>query len=290
MIRIASLRIPSLALLALLASGCLNDSHVVAPDPAALVPQDLSKGRPDQGTFPLAVGNRWVFRTHQLSRLSVNGGPLEVVQDVAWRTTRELFCEQVQGQDLLVNVAEAVQLPNGANFSIWRYRQNRHGLWISTGAAPPPAGCEPPFLMTEARPLSVMPVPGVEALRRDPRQSVEKHLLVYPLHVGRTWLMEGKGSTRCTVEAYEQLDLPIGSEFAFRIRLDRPGQEPGSGPAVWYGKSGYLQTQFHGESTRTLPDGTTQHTVSDYTEVVQAVQLVEPGSSTAIRALAGSSR
>ena len=298
----SQLRFSSLVLLAALSSGCLNDAHVLAPDSNALAPQSaLTTRRPDQGTFPLAVGNRWVFRTHQLIRVSENGGPFVVTQDVTWRTTHELFCEQIRAQDHLANVAEMNQLPNGGNSGTWRYRQDRQGLWRSVGSVPLPAGCESPFLTAESRPYSATSVrdvarqpfeAGAQALRREPTSPSEERLLAYPLHVGRTWLMGGKGSIRCTVEAYEQLELPIGSEFAFRIRLDWPHLEPGSQfqYLVWYGASGYLQTQSHSETVRTLPDGSTRHQVNDYSQVVQTVHLVEPGSSSAIRALGGMTR
>jgi len=298
MIRVSQLRLPWLLLLAALASGCLNDRAVLAPNSESLAPQSaVTTGRRDPVSFPLAVGNRWVFRTQQVSRVSENGGPFVVIQDVTWRMTRELFCEQLRADDHLMMVAETSQLPNGASFGTWQYREDRHGLWRSTSPPPMPAGCEPPFLAAEARPYSATPVRdvvrqpfdiGVQALRREPPPPPnEERVLAYPLHVGRTWLLGGKGSTRCTVEAYEQLDLPIGSEFAFRIRLDWPDPDPRrtGRTLVWYGKSGYLQAQSHGELLVTDHDGSTRLYIGDFTEVVQSLQLVEPGSSSAIRAL-----
>jgi len=292
--------LPSFLLVAALSSGCLNDARVLAPDSESLAPQsEHSTGRSEQVTFPLAVGNRWVFRTRQVNQVSENGGPFVVFQDVTWRTTRELFCEQLRADDHLMMVAETFQLPSSGNFGTWQYREDRHGLWRPASPLPLPAECEPPFLAAEAhtysatsagdivrRPFDI----GVEALRREPPPpSNEDRLLAYPLHVGRTWLMGGKGGIRCTVEAYEQLDLPIGREFAFRIRLEWPYLAPGEQfqYLVWYGASGYLQTQFHTESVRTNPDGSTRHQINDYTEVVQSVYLVEPGSSSAIRGLGG---
>ena len=291
MIRISMPRIPSLVLLALLSSGCLNDSRIVAPDSTFLAQQSTAQGRLDPVRVPLVVGNRWVWLSHQLSQASVNGGPMEVYQDVTWRTTHELFCEQNDRGDHLVLVAEATQLPNGGGFGTWRLRENRHGLWRSISPQPLPAECEPPFLTTEIHPLSATSVPGLEAFRQNPRQSNgEKRLLAYPLRIGSRWLMDDAGPTWCTVEAYERVELPTGSEFAYRIRLEGPYQSPTSRSLVWYGKSGFLKAYGFAEEVTTLADGSIRRYTSSYTEVLQSIHLVEAGSSSAIRALSSESR
>lgn len=292
--------VPAILILAALSSGCLNVRRVLAPGPSSNATvsgqSDLTQGNSDQGTFPLEVGNQWEWRVNQVLTITQDG---EFVSrnEVTWRLTHELFCEHFDGSDHLVNVAETQRTSNGAGFGTWQYRQNRQGLWRSEGSVPPPPGCEPPFSAVDASPL------GTTGLRDvDPQQAKiegfesllqkqlkpgtdEIRLLAYPLHVGRTWTMAGPGSLRCTVEAYEELSLPIGKVFAWRIRLTWPNQNQTDEMLVWYGESGFVKRFTHVESNSIGAGGVMRRFVTDNTETLQTVHLVDPGSSAAIRVL-----
>ena len=76
--------------------------------------------------------------------------------------------------------------------------------------------------------------------------SNEATQLQYPLRPGLTWVLRDDPRFIYTVEALEHVDLPIGREMGYRIRVDVGTQpNPDHSVYVWFGRLGMLGFRFH---------------------------------------------
>lgn len=74
--------------------------------------------------------------------------------------------------------------------------------------------------------------------------------LSYPLRVGARWIIRGAPDVTfaAIVEGADVLNLAVGRQRGFRIRIESTYLRPGDFVRTWYGKSGYLQRVSHFET------------------------------------------
>lgn len=271
--------------LAVLSSGCLNDTRIVSPGSPETASSSArlstapstAFATPEPGFFPLALGNRWHIRFHRIGQYLGQGEPPRTYVELSARSDQVVACEHFLGEDRHAFIRSTNTRSDGSSTTWTRYRQDREGLWrwIGGGEA---VGCDDNAAVnpsvasadditraqTEAalrdHPRREAIEKGIASLMRkrdalegehDPRFTLE---LPYPLHIGTTW--QG-GANTYRVDAREVLEMPFGKVSAWRIRKTYAGLGPNDRVYTFVSRLGYLKSVMHLEEEVTEGPGVT---------------------------------
>jgi len=269
-----------------LVAGCRLASLDPGVDvsPAARATAPLTAGR--SAFYPLTLGNRWHYRFSSEIRLED-----EVLFRQDGSIDRELACtDAFSGVPYTVEVVRVSYSDGGDGYaSTVNYRQDATGLYEHDpvpGHDPPcgpPPGAVRAAAATAARPGDGTEPPSAGAARaRDVllqraamvRAAIgwlpagaaahgpgarplagEIVRLVYPLSVGRSWVIRDDPKFECRVERVEPLALAIGTVQAYRLRITSELFGPDIRVFVWYGRDGFLELELHDRIAITNDNG-----------------------------------
>jgi hypothetical protein len=203
-----------------LMSGCAQMRRLptaVRSEVPALAPVALGKAGAEesgQGSYPLAIGNHWLYSWSLVQRRIVAGR--ETLTTRAFWTSEQY----ISGRTTL----------DGQDFFRLETTQDRDGV-VGLGVT---------FLRQDRRGLYERDVPA-------PGQIPTEHpVLEYPLHTGASWrLWPG---TSVQVEGREVVDIPKGRSPAWRLRMVSDDVGEGVIDRMWFSDCGYvglLSTSHH---------------------------------------------
>ena len=263
----------------LLSLACARQNPIAPSNTAAALRSSprLAATSPTPGRadfYPLTIGNHWHYDRTFLLRYAPGADPGDTIRS---EVDRDLIgAEVLFGREYVLEQETIVQDSRpGEVFRYWtRYRQGREGLYYadlcaceppqtdgvsmpiaenSPQAATPNLNASAPTTQQRlaayemvARRLSILRRAVLGALREATEgsggaASNEVALLRYPLRPGASWVLREDPRFVYTVEALETLDLPIGRELGYRIRVDFGSEpDPNSTTHVWFGRAGRL--------------------------------------------------
>ena len=226
--------------------------------------------------YPLTIGNRWHYGRVLWLRFAPGEDPSDTIRS---EIDRELIDREVIFDREYILEAETIVQDSrpGEIFRSWiRYRQDHSGLYYADicGCEPPQQNDGPGWSATPERsaipvPLELRPHRALtseqlavyqrllqrlamlrEAVSAARDQSTgrsggalpnEVALLQYPLRPGASWTLREDPLFVYTVEGLEMLNLPVGKQLGYRIRVDfGPEPDPTSQVHVWFGRAGML--------------------------------------------------
>ena len=208
-------------LVLLFASGCEDD----AP---------LSPLPPESGFYPLAVGNKWSYTWTGTLRKVSDGDTTEVSSGQLLAERELVRTEELNGLQYIVELNRIIDARGPDTTAVWeRYlRQDEAGLYSII----------PPDTMQAHTTAAAGPIAG------------EFTVLAYPLQPGTKWTNgDPPQITTWTVEARDDLDLPVGLVEAYRTRVDAAGNPATDFRFDWDGPCGRLRTVIHEEVTAIDP-------------------------------------
>lgn len=248
-------------------SGAGAASDLLAPSPVG--------GGPQGGRLlvPLAVGNRWDYRSRFQGTIVTGSGSQPGFDEVTPLRDEIIGTEQI-GEHEYFLIQES-NPASGENYGVFRDREDHSGLFEHD---PPPA----PALAADkasafARELSDYVERSVadEARRAAFQRAAtvvaaklasvrlpaggaapgEITFLSFPLFVGANWIVRDSPRFERTVTAHERVGLPAGEFSAWSIRGTSELYGPDDRLQLWYGNEGFLRLRFHGVSEATDPFG-----------------------------------
>ena len=263
-------------------AGCARQARLAtAPDhdraAAPSVANSSSAASGSREFYPLEIGNHWVYEeTDTFGVTPDTGPPMGPFFQAQNRDVVLTGTMSIDGMDYVVQRERTTDPSVPGNFaeSNFLYRQDRSGLYVADTLVQ-----GRPFMGAEA--LSALrgrlEQSGWDAARRrsvdralaqlanklarltpgafgavgtrsssDSPPLSEAKLLAYPLHPGASWDVRTEIRFFNTVEALEQLDLPVGRLRSWRIDEDIESfGPPGDVVKLWYGPAGFLQLRAH---------------------------------------------
>lgn len=290
--RAAILTHATLALLlasALVAGGCSHKgpaaisgadaaSDVLAPSPD---PGGLQLGRL---LVPLAVGNRWDYRSRFQGTIVTDSGTQTGFDEVTPLRDEIIGTEQL-GEHEYFLIQESNPASN-ETYSIFREREDHSGLFEHDPPSQPARALAADEASAFARQLSdyVARTVADEARRAAFQRAAtvvaaklaavvrpaggaepgEITFLRFPLFVGASWIVRDSPRFERTVTARERVELPAGGFSAWSIRGTSELYGPKDRLQLWYGQEGLLRLRFHSVSEATDPFGNViGHVVAD---------------------------
>ena len=284
---------------ALVAGGC---SH---KDPTAIISagsaSDLLAQGPDLGDLqhgrllvPLAIGNRWDYRSRFQGTIVTDSGTETGFDEVTPLRDEIIGTEQI-GEHEYFLVQES-NPASGETYGVFRDREDRSGLFEHD---PPPQ---------PARALAMVEAPGTarqlsdyvaRAVADEDRRAAfqraaavlatklaalrhaaggpepgEIAFLRFPLFVGASWIVRESPRFERTVTGRERVELPAGEFTAWSIRGTSELFGTEDRLQLWYGDEGLLRLQFHGVSEATDPSGNViGRVVADLDQSLTALHL-----------------
>ena len=281
--RAAILAHAALALLlasALVAGGCSHQDRaaISAPDAAS----DLLAPSPDPGGLqlgrllvPLAVGNRWDYRSRFQVTIVTDSGTQPGFDEVTPLRDEITGTEQI-GEHEYFLIQES-NPASGENYGVFRDREDHSGLFEHDPPSPPAGALAADEAAAFARQLSdyvertvtdearraafqraaTVVAAKLAAVRRpaggaDPDEIT---FLRFPLFVGASWIVRDSPRFEREVTAHERVELPAGAFSSWSIRGTSELFGPEDRLQLWYGQEGLLRLRFHGVSEATDPSG-----------------------------------
>jgi hypothetical protein len=281
--RAAILTLARLSLLlasALVAGGC---SH---KDPTAITSagsaSDLFARGPDLGDLehgrllvPLAIGNRWDYRSRFQGTIVTDSGT-QPGFDVVTPLRDEIIGTERIGEHEYFLIQES-NPASGETYGVFRDREDRSGLFEHDPPSQPAgslAVVEAPgsvrqlsdylarTVADEAQRAAFQRAAAVLATRLAALRHVaggpepgEIAFLRFPLFVRASWIVRESPRFERTVTARERVELPAGEFTAWSIRGTPELYGPEDRLQLWYSAEGLLRLQFHGVAEATDPFG-----------------------------------
>ena len=265
------------ALILLVTLSCGRNTPLTPPNETLATPgSSIGLGHsalsvPSSEFYPLTIGNHWHYGRNLTFQYAPDVNPADTIHS---EIDRDLIGSEVLfDREYILEQETTVQDSRpGEIFRYWtRYRQDPSGLYYADicacdtpnadGAASVarvsseagalnanvPASSTPELLAAYdavQQRLGLLRRAALGARIQDTRKpggalSNEVTLLKYPLRPGSSWVL--REGFVYTVEALETLDLPIGRQLGYRIRVDfGSNPDPNSSIYVWFGRAGML--------------------------------------------------
>ncbi|HKQ57358.1 MAG TPA: hypothetical protein VJY35_05785 [Candidatus Eisenbacteria bacterium] len=238
------------------------------------------------GFFPLATGNRWIYRTLTRTTLVPLDGSEPTFTNLVFDLDWEVLCSEAS-YGTSYQVMRVLDMgPNGSVLTWVRYRQTAGGLFHNNTDFSAPACASP--VEPGARAAAVSRGDAIEALvaarpsgeqaawrdaiaRLDQRIARMESLagglppgfpqpggalpwesteLRYPLEPKARWAIRSDFpvTLAAEVEGFEALNLPAGRFSGYRIRIINGFLGANDHYRLWYGRAGFLRSVAHLET------------------------------------------
>ena len=266
------------------AAGAANALLAPSPDPGGLQGGRL--------LVPLAVGNRWDYRSRFQGTIVTGSGSLPGFDEVTPLRDEIIGTEQIGDHEYFL--IQESNLTSGETYGVFRDREDHSGLFEHDPPPAPALGVDEASAFArqlsdyvertvadEARRAAFQRAATVVAAKlaaiRRPAGGAEPGeitFLRFPLFVGASWIVRDSPRFERTVTAHERVELPAGEFSAWSIRGTSELFGPDDRLQVWYGHEGLLRLRFHAVSEATDPFGNViGHVVADLDQSLTAFHL-----------------
>lgn len=241
----------ALMLVALLGCGRENFATQGNPYLSSKRLAQLAPGGASSGFYPLEVGNHWQYDRVFTLQFAPDADPSDTIRS---EVSRELIGQELMnGRQYVVEEQIILQdsRPGEVFTNLTHYRQDLSGLYyLDTSptnlveATTAEIGTHQAALDEVIQRLSLLRkgALGARAAGKPGGAFVDEVMLLqYPLRPGASWVLREDPRFVYTVEGVETLDLPVGKQLGYRIRVDLGLEpDPNSSVHVWFGRIGFL--------------------------------------------------